>query len=156
MAAELNADAKVGGVYGGDDPMNDRAEEAQSWCERIMRSEKRERLLAQYNSSDGMWLRNRLQGILDDCLFLNPSDRPLIAHNPRIGGDPRHRGHGIYNADFGMVVDISEPVFAMGGVIYGVLASAPQNAAVFSSTYSPMDYHQALKAGGVSPGWYPR
>ena len=42
----------------------------------------------------------------------------------------------------------------MGGVIFGVLATAPKNVAVFSSTYSPVDYHRALKAGGVSPGWY--
>ena len=35
-------------------------------------------------------------------------------------------------------MDIGDPVFAMGGVVFGVLASAPQNVAVFSSTYSPV------------------
>jgi hypothetical protein len=99
-------------------------------------------------------LLNRLRGILDDCLKWNPSDKPLIAHNPPIGHDPRHRSHGIYRADFGMAVDISEPVFAMGGGIFGVLACAPQNVAVFSSTYSPADYHHVRKSGGGSPGWY--
>ena len=52
-------------------------------------------------------------------------DKPLIAHNPPIGRS-RERGNGIYAADFGMAVGIGEPVFAMGGVIYGVLASTPQ------------------------------
>src|SRR4029079_12278559 len=112
-----------------------------------------ERLLAQHNSTDEVWLANRLRGIVDDCLHWNRTDEPLIAHNPPIGRS-KGRGHGIYAADFGTVIDIGEPVFAMGGVIFGVLASAPQNAAVFSSTYSPMDYHDALKSGGVSPGWY--
>ena len=153
LAAELNADAKAGGVYGGDDPINDRAEQAQRWAEEIMRSEKRERLLLQYNSSDSDWLLNRLRGILNDCLSYNRTDKPLIAHNPPIGRG-KQAGNKIYAADFGLGVDLREPVFAMGGVIYGVLATAPQNAAVFTSTYSPVDYHHALKSGGVSPGWY--
>ena len=50
------------GAHRGDDPLNDRAEEAQEWCERIMLSEGRERLLAQYNSSGELWLLNRLEG----------------------------------------------------------------------------------------------
>ena len=64
MVAEL-------GAARGDDPINDRADEAQYWCEQIMRSEKRERLLAQHNSSGGLWLRNRLRGVADDCLSWN-------------------------------------------------------------------------------------
>lgn len=68
LSAELAADL---GAHRGDDPLNDRAEEAQQWCEAIMKNERRERLLAQYFSSGETWLRNRLRGVVDDCLSWN-------------------------------------------------------------------------------------
>ena len=64
MAGEL-------GGHRGDDPLNDRADEAARWCGLIMKSERRERLLAQYFSSGETWLRNRLRGVVDDCLSWN-------------------------------------------------------------------------------------
>ena len=73
LAGELGADKGVP-----DDPINDRAEEAARWCELIMKSERRDRLLALYNSSGSEWLHNRLLGVLDDCLEYNPSDKPLF------------------------------------------------------------------------------
>ena len=146
LAAELGA-AK------GDDPINDRAEEAQQWCERIMLSEKRERLLQQYNSTGEPWLYYRLRGVIDDCLSWNPSDRPLICHNTPIGHS-REGEHGLYTADFGLGIDLSGPVFNMGGIVYGVAAGAPTLVAVFSSTFTPVDHHQVLKAGAPHRGWY--
>lgn len=51
LSAQLAAELGPGR---GDDPLNDRADEAAQWCELIMHSEKRERLLAQYSSTDSI------------------------------------------------------------------------------------------------------
>ena len=67
LSAQLAAELGPGR---GDDPLNDRADEGAQWCELIMHSEKRERLLAQYVSTDSDWLVNRLGNVVDDCLSL--------------------------------------------------------------------------------------
>ncbi len=75
--------------------MNDRADEAAQWCERIMLAERRERLLAQYYSTDDVWLLNRLRGVIDDCLSWNSTDRPLFCHH-RLGHRFDGPGYGRY------------------------------------------------------------
>jgi hypothetical protein len=141
LAAELGAER-------GDDPINDRADEAAQWCDQIMYSEGRERLLAQYFSTDSDWLLNRLRGVIDDVVSWNPN-RLLICHNSALGPE---RGPG-YGTRFGLGLDMSEPVFNMGGVVFGVLAASPRNVAVFSSTFTPVEFHRQLKTG-AAPGWY--
>ena len=78
----------------------------------------RERLLAQYNSSDSDWLES-LRGVLDDCLSWNPTDRPLFCHTAI--GHTFEPDHGMYGGPgiFGTGFDLSEPVFNLGGVMLG-------------------------------------
>ena len=90
--------------------MNDRADEAAQWCERIMLAERRERLLAQYYSTDDVWLLNRLRGVIDDCLSWNPTDRPLFCHTA-LGHNFSGPRYGSYGENFGTGLGLSEPVF---------------------------------------------
>ena len=124
--------------------MNDRADEAAQWCERIMLAERRERLLAQYYSTDDVWLLNRLRGVIDDCLSWNSTDRPLFCHH-RLGHRFDGPGYGRYGKDFGTVLDLSEPVFNLGGAVLGVMASHPMVPTVFMSTLTPLDHYGWLK-----------
>jgi hypothetical protein len=89
LSAELAGEL---GGHRGDDPLNDRADEAAQWCELIMKSERRERLLAQYFSTGSDWLLNRLRGVLDDCWSYNPSDRPMFCHTAGEFTHPSERG----------------------------------------------------------------
>ena len=107
-----------------------------------MHSEGREQLLAQYNSSDSDWLLNRLRGVLDDCLAYNPSDRPLLCHTAI--GHTYEPDHGMYGGPpgigFGTGLGLSEPVFNLGGVVLGVMASHPMVPTVFTSQLTPLDH----------------
>ena len=118
-----------------------------------MRSEKRERLLAQYYGTDSDWLLNRLRGVVDDCLSWNPSDGPLIC-DTALGRGFDGPDNGVYSGDFGTGLDLSEPVFNSGGVILGVTASSPAVATAFTSRYTPADHHRALKTDVPQPGWF--
>ena len=113
--------AELAGELGparGADPMNDRADEAAHWCELIMKSERRERLLQQFYGSGSDWLLNRLRGVIGDCLAWNPTDRPIFCHTA-LGHRFDGPDNGRYGEDFGTVLDLSDPVFNIGGAVLG-------------------------------------
>ena len=72
------------------------------------------------------WLYHRLCEVLDDCLYYNPSDKPMWVYTDLFRGQPG------YGDKFGTGLDLSDPYFNLGGVILGHLAAFPQVATVFS------------------------
>ena len=96
----------------------------------------------------GLW--NRLHGVADDVMSYHPSDKPLFVHTTL--GHRYEPDHGMYGGPpgigFGTRLGLSEPVFNLGGVVLGVMASLPMMPTAFSlkwKEWTPADMHGWLK-----------
>ena len=88
--------------------------------------------------------------MLDDVLSYTPAIS-RCSSTPPSGRDPR-LDHGMYGGPpgigFGTRLGLSEPVFNLGGVVLGVMASLPMMPTAFSlkwKEWTPADMHGWLK-----------